>query len=138
MVQEQGAALELIVGLLQFYIYGLQVNDCVAYPEDILDTAVLCALHSLAKIAEVHLVFLAHIVGSYREGTVVGILVYQETGAAVALIVQGDVEFRSDILGAEQIEVGLFPGGLGKRVAPVRKHGVRRFDIVHRHRLGVV
>ena len=134
--QEQRAALESGVGLVQVDLDGLGVDGGVTNPEGILETAVLGAGHALSHIAEVHLVFLAQIVAAYHEGPVVGLLVVEHTVAAVTLVGEGEVQLRSDVLGGQQVQVVLFAGGNGEGVAPVSEHRIWALGVVHRHRLG--
>ena len=78
-----------------------------------------------------HHVALADIVGADRECLIDGFLVIQHSSPAPALVEDGIVPFRKDVLGGKDMEVVGFLRFVRQERPPVCKFRVRSLGVVH-------
>ena len=132
LVHEEGVLLDLGAGAGQVHGDVAGVHRGVPDPGQVGDAAVLLPVHDVADVARVQGVALAQVVGLDDGGLVGGLLALEHATAAEAVVQQGDVECRSDVLGGEDVEVVGLLVAVGEQGARVAQFGVGDLGVVVR------
>ena len=132
LVQEEGVLLDLGAGVRERHLDVARVDRGVADPAHVHDASVLLVVDHVADEAGVHRVALAQVVGLDHGGLVGRRLVREHAPAAEAVVEQGVIERRGDVLGGEEMEVVGLLVAVGEQGAVVGELGVGDLGVVVR------
>ena len=129
LVQEDGVLGDLGLGVLQVDPDVARIHGRVPDPADIVHAAVLLPVDHVVDEAGVRRVALAEVVGLHHRGLVGRLLPVEDALAAVAVVEQGEVECRHDVLGGEEVEVVRDLGLLGEQGPEIGEFRVRNLRV---------